>query len=265
MLNVRRSGAGAPIVLIHGVAGSAAIWDAITPQLSEHFEVWRLDLLGYGYSPKPKVRYTAEAHVKAIHDTLETMKIPKPYSLIGLSMGAMLAILYATTYPEEVDAIIAIGLPLYHSAEEARLSLRQSFWTKLVVQYPLVARLLIPWAWPLSRRSKWLRKKLGPTIYSDTITYESALATYHSFSSTVNEVMVNFRVEPLLPKVDAIRKLYIQGGSDQWTPAADIRRLIEHSKNAELREVGGTAHNIVVLAPDQTAAMCIEFLERTKN
>jgi len=55
LLHCVTSGSGPPMVLIHGVAGSHMVWDRIVPLLEPHFTVIRMDLLGYGRSPKPRV------------------------------------------------------------------------------------------------------------------------------------------------------------------------------------------------------------------
>jgi pimeloyl-ACP methyl ester carboxylesterase len=45
---------GPTIVLVHGFGASAEYWRALYPDLSKDYRVVGLDLLGYGYSEKPK-------------------------------------------------------------------------------------------------------------------------------------------------------------------------------------------------------------------
>jgi pimeloyl-ACP methyl ester carboxylesterase len=56
-------------VLIHGVAGSNMMWNRMVPLLEPYFTVIRVDLLGYGHSPKPRVQYTPLRRVTAIRNT----------------------------------------------------------------------------------------------------------------------------------------------------------------------------------------------------
>ncbi|HCW18681.1 alpha/beta fold hydrolase, partial [Achromobacter sp.] len=56
----RRSGQGAPLVLLHGVGLDHTLWDDLVPLLEPDFEVLRYDLLGHGAAPG----LTGEAHVQ---------------------------------------------------------------------------------------------------------------------------------------------------------------------------------------------------------
>src|SRR5712691_4498039 len=49
-LEFTRSGAGAPLVLLHGIGGSRHAWDPVIPALAEHFDVLAIDLPGHGDS-----------------------------------------------------------------------------------------------------------------------------------------------------------------------------------------------------------------------
>ena len=45
-LTFTRSGAGAPLVLLHGIGSSRQAWDPVIPALAEHFDVLAVDLPG---------------------------------------------------------------------------------------------------------------------------------------------------------------------------------------------------------------------------
>ncbi len=262
MLNVRRSGSGPTLILIHGVAGSGAIWNSLAPLLEPYFDLVRLDLLGYGFSPQPPLAaYDTQCHLKAIHDTVASLDLTKPYTLVGLSMGAMLALDYAAAYPKETCAIICMGLPYYRSTAEATGSLSRNIWTGLVIKYPRLVRWILPPAWALTRSSGWLRRTFGPRIYSDQITKESAMVSEPAFSGTVRKVMRDHRIDAALPEIEDIPKLFIQGSRDQWTPAIRVRELVSRLHHARLEEIEGSEHNVAVLYPEVTAQLCIDFLQ----
>src|ERR1700728_2777361 len=95
ILHAVASGTGPPMVLIHGVAGSHMVWDRLVPLLEPHFTVVRVDLLGYGHSPRPDGPCTPARHVSAVRRTLAQRELAPPYVIVGLSMGANLMLEYA--------------------------------------------------------------------------------------------------------------------------------------------------------------------------
>ena len=61
----RDTGQGPALLLIHGMAGSSATWEAITPQLAKKYRVIAPDLLGHGKSAKPRGDYSLGAFAVA--------------------------------------------------------------------------------------------------------------------------------------------------------------------------------------------------------
>src|SRR5579863_7559617 len=100
------SGHGPTMVLVHGVAGSNMVWDRILPFLEPHFRIVRVDLLGYGHSPKPDVTYSPHRHVAAIRRTLAQSGNAPPYAIVGLSMGSNLMLEYAQRWPSDVQGMV---------------------------------------------------------------------------------------------------------------------------------------------------------------
>ncbi len=50
-LHTEISGAGEPLVLIHGMGSASTAWKPIRPLLNPHFKVITLDLPGHGKTP----------------------------------------------------------------------------------------------------------------------------------------------------------------------------------------------------------------------
>ena len=50
MLAYTRTGAGAPLILLHGIGSSRHAWDPVLPGLAERFDVIAVDLPGFGDS-----------------------------------------------------------------------------------------------------------------------------------------------------------------------------------------------------------------------
>lgn len=99
-------GQGRPIVMVHGLGGSIANWDIVGPRLASGGRVGALDLPGFGLSP-PGKDWTLATHTAAILDTIEY--VGAPVTLVGNSLGGLLAETVAASRPDLVDALILIA------------------------------------------------------------------------------------------------------------------------------------------------------------
>lgn len=80
-----------------------------------------IDLLGFGSAPKPRGRYGYKDHVDHIRKTLHALGlIEKDITLIGHSMGALIAGRYANQYSSHVKSLGMINPPIYTSSAQAR-------------------------------------------------------------------------------------------------------------------------------------------------
>jgi 2-hydroxy-6-oxonona-2,4-dienedioate hydrolase len=100
------SGAGEPLILLHGTGGHAEAYiDNLLPH-AEHFRTVAIDMLGHGYTDKPDgIEYTIDDyadHVVSVMDALGTQRA----SISGESLGAMVASWVAIKYPDRVNKIV---------------------------------------------------------------------------------------------------------------------------------------------------------------
>jgi pimeloyl-ACP methyl ester carboxylesterase len=78
-----------PLLLIHGLGGTARVWDPVVPLLAAEREVVLLELPGFGAAPPlpPAVEPTAGALAAALRDQLAARGIERPH-VAGNSLGA---------------------------------------------------------------------------------------------------------------------------------------------------------------------------------
>ncbi len=248
------------MLFVHGVGGSGLIFQPVLQRLGASYEHLRPDLLGYGYSPNPSGDYTPGRHVEALRDTVGAAGIGEPVAIVGLSMGGILALEYAGRFPAEVAGVLVAGLPYYRDEDEARRDLRHNLWTNLALHRPRLARAVMTPLWGLGRRSRSVSKLLAPRMYAGEVARESMMATFHSFSSTLQHCIVGNRIEPLVSP-SAVPLAFLHGGDDRWCPPERVRGLLaEHRPDVKLQVIAGCGHNTVVLAPDATAEHVGTFL-----
>ena len=101
---------GHTVVLMHGKNFCAATWDATALLLqSIGFRVIVPDQIGFCKSSKPSnYAYSFTELANNTHALLASLKIKKP-TVIGHSMGGMLATRYALTYPDEVTQLVMVN------------------------------------------------------------------------------------------------------------------------------------------------------------
>jgi pimeloyl-ACP methyl ester carboxylesterase len=112
-------GAGPIVVLIHGVASSSVTFQNVLPLIEGTHRAITIDLLGFGESPiPPHAEYTLAEHVAAVSGTIDSLKLRGSFTLVGHSMGALIAARYAARNPKRVDKVVLVSPPIYLSPEE---------------------------------------------------------------------------------------------------------------------------------------------------
>lgn len=113
LLHAVVEGDGEVIVLLHGYLSSSHYFKPIAARLAKTHKVIRLDLLGFGRSPKPRGNYTYEDHMTAISRTLDALHVTKPFVLLGHSMGALIALRYAVVHGDDISRLMLFNPPLF--------------------------------------------------------------------------------------------------------------------------------------------------------
>jgi pimeloyl-ACP methyl ester carboxylesterase len=108
-MHIHCIGGGSPtIVMDAGLGGWSADWSLVQPLTAGVSRVCTYDRAGMGWSDgRPTVR-DAQASVRELHLLLANIDETGPYILVGHSNGAIRMLLYAHTYPEEVNGVILV-------------------------------------------------------------------------------------------------------------------------------------------------------------
>ena len=109
-LMVYRSGMGAPVLLVHGITGSALQWHPILPALARRCEVIAVDARGHGRrgAAAPagnRFGYAAHRHAADLIAVLDRLGIARA-SFVGHSMGAENVACCAARYPGRVACVV---------------------------------------------------------------------------------------------------------------------------------------------------------------
>jgi pimeloyl-ACP methyl ester carboxylesterase len=97
-----------PILLLHGFDSSLLEFRRLMPLLAQHHQTWAVDLLGFGFTERPKGLDVSPASIEAHLYSVWQALIGRPVVLVGASMGGAAAIAFTLAFPEAVEKLVLI-------------------------------------------------------------------------------------------------------------------------------------------------------------
>ena len=221
------SGRGEPVVLIHGLSGSARWWRHNVGALAAEYRVYALDLAGYGHAWRQRTLGVQE-NAELIAHWMEALDL-RGAALVGHSMGGQIAVRVAALNSGRVDALVLACA------------------SGLLTGTPVRVALKLPRA-TLTGRPTFL-----PRILADSL----RAGLPNLWRSAVG--LLGDNVAELLPALD-IRTLVVWGGRDALVPVSLGRRLAAAIPGAQYREIARAGHVVMVDAPREFHRAVLEFL-----
>jgi pimeloyl-ACP methyl ester carboxylesterase len=244
-------GTGQPLVLIHGFGASIGHWRKNIPILAQAgYQVFALDLLGFGGSDKPALDYTLDLWVELISD-FWAANIRQPAVFVGNSIGGLLCLMVLANHPELAAGGVLLNPAggLNHRPEEFNLPLRMVMgtFTKLVG-----SKRFGGWLFERIRQKSRIRNSLKQVYRDpDAITDELIDLIYEpSCHPGAQQVFASILTAPagprpidLFPKIQA-PLLVLWGEADPWTPiaGAKIYQNLIDTHNVEFVAIPHTGH-----------------------
>ncbi|MGW4467706.1 alpha/beta fold hydrolase [Micromonospora sp. NPDC004704] len=98
-----------PMVLLHGGGGDGSTWDEVSSDFADRWRVYTLDLRGHGRSDQPG-RYSVELMRDDLLGFLQGLGLDR-VTLVGHSLGGVVAYLFAAAHPDRVEALVLEETP----------------------------------------------------------------------------------------------------------------------------------------------------------
>jgi esterase len=95
---------GPVLVLLHALGEDASDWDEVADALSNRYRVLALDQRGHGQS-EYTARYSFELMRDDLRDFVDALGLEQ-FSLMGHSMGGLVALLFTEEHPERVQRLV---------------------------------------------------------------------------------------------------------------------------------------------------------------
>ena len=106
----RLDGPGVPVVLVHGLASNARLWDGVAPDLAERgHPVVAVDLRGHGRSSKPDTGYDFGTVARDLYRVIERFDwLARPPVVAGQSWGGNVVLELAARHPDAVRGLVLV-------------------------------------------------------------------------------------------------------------------------------------------------------------
>jgi 3-oxoadipate enol-lactonase len=99
-----KAGIGPPLLFLHGFCLDHRMWEGQINYFSDRYTCVSVDLRGFGKSSLPTDQ--SYSNHEDLNELFAFLEINQPAVLVGLSMGARVAVNFALTYPQKTSAII---------------------------------------------------------------------------------------------------------------------------------------------------------------
>lgn len=218
------------LVFLHGLGGSHHFWKEEYKIFSQKYSLYFIDLLGFGRSPKPNEGYTIEKHTQALEYFLSHAVIENEYTLIGHSLGALIALYYTLEHTQQNQQAILLATPYYHTEKEAHTIIQRA--TKYprwlytnTVQAQIACSLLLQVGKPFLQL---VLPFFLPNIPSSMI-HDFFSQTYRSMIYTVQYTIVQQNISKIISSKVANRLVFLHGYYDNLAPIENVTELSQRT------------------------------------
>jgi len=237
-INFQVYGSGQAIVVLHGWGDRSDNWYAFAQSLSSKYQVFLIDLPGFGGSDKPPVPWGVEDYSRVIIKFIQELEIENPV-LLGHSHGGRIICAIAN----ETDLCRALILVSSGGVDMPSLSVRvKILWFKTI-------KLLVR---PLGKKGEEIldnyRKKLGSRDYQDAGPMRATMVK-----------VVNYKLFKLLPKIN-IPTLIVWGSEDKTLSFEQSKIFEKLIPGSYIRIIWGGSHHLNLDSSQELTEIVEDFL-----
>lgn len=241
------------LVFIHGGLVDSRLWDDQFKEFARNFRVVRYDLRGFGKSDFPDYDKPF-SHVEDLHALLKFLKIEKA-SLVGLSLGGMIAADFTLEHPEMVEKLVLTSsglrgdksprnqqsLAVYKAAEEKGAETAINMW----MEHPFFVT---------GKNSEKYQQRARQMLADN----------YKYWGPTPKTIQVVWAKQPTIERLSEIKAptLIIVGTKDIPAMLTIAQTLATRISGAELAIISGVSHHLNMEVPVNYNNTLLKFLKR---
>ncbi len=254
-LHVESVGDGPPLVLLHGWALHGGLWAPIVAPLARRFRVHAVDLPGHGHSA-PVTPFTLDTIAAAIAERFEADD--EPATVVGWSLGAMVAMTWALGAHARIARLVLIGAtPRFVAGVDwphamASETLRR-FHDELRVSYRLTLQRFLALQVHGSEHGRTALHAMRHQLFARGEPAASVL-------ESALDVLATSDLRARAPSI-GVPALVIAGERDALTPPQAGAWLAKALPNARLVRIDGAAHAPFLSHPHEFSGALDGFLD----
>lgn len=223
-------------MLLHGVTNSGRAWGPqIAPLITAGFRVIVLDLAGHGASGPVDRRFGVDDMVDDTIALMEQLRLQGGH-MVGLSLGALVALQLSLARPDLVEKIVAASCPERTATPE---SLKMLGELAAALRGPDGPVKVLEQSWPMMVNQRFRGSSDGVRTYQ---VWHGVAACAHGPSlAHVADGISGFDLRSRLPTMQR-QVLFMSGEKDALSPPEVGRRLADAVPNGKHVELAGAAH-----------------------
>ena len=243
------------IICLHGIGGDNESFEPQVNGLSSKYRIISWNMPGYKGS-KPLENFSFQGLSTSLNEFLSDLKLEK-VTLMGQSIGGMLAQEFYYHYPKKVKSLILIATTSAFGGRNEEF--KKEFLEKRLK--PILE----------GKKMKDLAKRFVPSILSKTATsdvinkaIESMEGVSEETYKKVIECLVTFDRYKDLPLIK-VPCCLISGSEDNNSPSKTMMKMSDKLKFAEYYDLKNTGHLVNLESPVKTNNIVLKFLDKIKK
>lgn len=234
-MNYKIEGSGETLVFIHGLSDNLLYWENLANNLKSDYQILRFDLRGHGETELGEDEITVDILTNDLKNLLDDLNIKKA-SLIGFSLGGLIAMNFAVMYPDTLSSLVLMSTfsrcddYLINIFNQFKNALNNSFEEFYDLILPMV---LCPDVIENNKEELELLKKISAPN-ADCQAYIKA-----------TEACSNFNIENQLSDIN-VPTLILAGKYDDLVLLSQQKSLHDNIKNSKLIVFENSKHNLLV-------------------
>ncbi len=247
-LHYTDAGEGEAVLLLHGLGSSSEDWGLQLPVLTPRYRVIAVDLRGHGKSSKPLGPYSMAMFAEDVAELIEDLDIV-PCDVVGLSLGAMIALELAATRPDLVKSAVVVNAGPDFIPKT--LKDKAMVWQRLALVRMLgverVARLIAGRTLPGEEHAEMRSAVVASLADNDKAAYLASM-----------KAIVGWSVRDRLSQIAA--PTLVVASEFDYSPVEAKQRIVDEAQDTRMVVVGGARHLLPVEKPDEFNEILLAFL-----